>query len=304
MKYSFPQKVEFYITNVCNLTCDNCNRFNNHKFAGWQRWSDYEQVYQRWANYIDLNAIVLMGGEPTLNPTCVEWVLGLQKIFDVDVQVLTNGTRLHQVPNLYEAMLVDSPVRRKRNHIGISLHNMNEFETIRSNVREFLQGEIQEWGKILGVPAPSNYPDYNASYSAADKNGVLINAWVDNTFDTAAIQVDPDGRFTVPGNPDPQRRHDQCNFVIHKGYHFIKGKLYKCGPVALMPEFDEQHNLNLSPEDRALLNGYVPLSMDNIDSYGAEFFENLDKMIPQCKFCAHEPQAKTIWPLRKGSVKL
>ena len=31
---------EFYITNVCNLSCNGCNRFNNYKFRGFQRWED------------------------------------------------------------------------------------------------------------------------------------------------------------------------------------------------------------------------------------------------------------------------
>ena len=47
-------KVEFYITNVCNLNCDQCNRFNDYKFAGWQRWSDYEAIHQRWAELVDI----------------------------------------------------------------------------------------------------------------------------------------------------------------------------------------------------------------------------------------------------------
>lgn len=32
--------MEFYITNVCNLTCTGCNRFNNYKFKGFQRWTE------------------------------------------------------------------------------------------------------------------------------------------------------------------------------------------------------------------------------------------------------------------------
>ncbi len=59
MKLKFDEKVEFYITNVCNYTCDNCNRFNNHKFSGWQRWSDYEGIYRQWAERIELQAITI-----------------------------------------------------------------------------------------------------------------------------------------------------------------------------------------------------------------------------------------------------
>ena len=41
--------MEFYITNVCNLTCTGCNRFNNYKFKGFQRWADYKEEYTQWS---------------------------------------------------------------------------------------------------------------------------------------------------------------------------------------------------------------------------------------------------------------
>jgi hypothetical protein len=50
-------KAEFYITNVSNLTCSRCNRFNDHAFKGWQKWSDYEQAYKNWSEKIQINQI-------------------------------------------------------------------------------------------------------------------------------------------------------------------------------------------------------------------------------------------------------
>lgn len=301
MKLRFDNKVEFYITNVCNYTCDNCNRFNNYKFSGWQRWSDYEATYRRWAELIDLRAIVIMGGEPTLNPTVNEWVVGLNQIFDCDVQVLTNATRLNQTPGLYESMLVESPVRRIRNHIGISLHNMADFEMLRNNIMDFLDDGVREFGTHLGIPAPTDVSDYRAFYSAVDKNGVMVNMWVSNNFSTAAVQMGENGRFTVH-NSKPEISHSQCGFVEYKSYHFIRGKIYKCGPAALLPEFDEQHNLDISDEDRAIMHSYVPLTVDNFEQYRDEWVESLKNPIPQCKFCPENPRAAIITPTRKGSA--
>ena len=68
------KKAEFYITNVCNLTCSNCNRFNNYNFRGWQRWSDYANEYSIWANKVRLQRITILGGEPLLNPTILDWI--------------------------------------------------------------------------------------------------------------------------------------------------------------------------------------------------------------------------------------
>ena len=304
MKLRFDNKVEFYITNVCNYTCDNCNRFNNYKFSGWQRWSDYEATYRRWAELIDLQAIVVMGGEPTLNPTVNEWVVGLNQIFDCDVQVLTNATRLNQTPGLYETMLVESPKRRARNHIGISLHNMADFEMLRSNILEFLDDGVIEFGTHLGIPAPANISNYKAFYTAVDRRGVMVNMWVSNNFSTAAVQLNENGRYTVH-NSRPEVSHSQCGFVEYKSYHFIRGKIYKCGPAALLPEFDEQHNLDISEEDRKIINSYQPLTVDNFDQYRDEWVESLKNPIPQCKFCPEKSKWQQIYPVKKGSsIKL
>jgi hypothetical protein len=52
-----------------------------------------------------------------------------------------------------------------------------------------------------------------------------------------------------------------------------------------MPEFDSQHTLDISAEDRVLLNSYKPLSVDEFDQRGHEFIKHIDDVIPQCKFC-------------------
>ena len=74
-------KVEFYITNVCNLNCNHCNRFNNYNFTGWQRWSDYQADYEQWGKYLDIKHKVILGGEPLLNPDIIKWIQGIHKIW-------------------------------------------------------------------------------------------------------------------------------------------------------------------------------------------------------------------------------
>ena len=97
-------KIEFYITNVCNLTCNRCNRFNNHNFKGWQKWSDYEQIYRSWRKFIDIDQIIILGGEPLLNPTIIDWIQGLNDIWHKNVQILSNGLHINHVRGLKQAL--------------------------------------------------------------------------------------------------------------------------------------------------------------------------------------------------------
>lgn len=291
--HQIPNKVDFYITNVCNLTCNNCNRFNNHDFKGWQRWSDYQQDYQRWGELVDLPAITIMGGEPFLNPDLRQWITGLNKIFSIEVQILTNGTRFRQCKELYNDLLYVSPRTQAKNHIGVSLHNINDWPDMRESIYEFLQAPITEF------PRDHANNHWNSDWYFVDANGIKINVYISNSFGKSAIYKNNYDRYTVHNN-DPVLAYQNCSFARFKSYHFIKGKLYKCGPVALMPEFDQQHNFDISSQDRELLNSYVPLTPDNFEQYHKVFFANLDQPIEQCKFCPTEFDAQTIYPLRKG----
>ena len=288
-----PNKVDFYITNVCNYTCNRCNRFNNHNFTGWQRWATYKAIYEQWGDLIELPCATIMGGEPLLNPTVVEWVHGLNRIFNIDVQILTNGTRFHYVDGLYESMLFKSPKNGVQNHIGVSLHNWADWPKMQEDIRTFLKGNIIELGK--------DENPWGSDFYFKDSNGVMINVYQSNNFGAAAIKPNNTGGLTLH-NSDPILAHQNCAFAQWKSYHFIKGKLYKCGPAALMPEFDQQSPLDISDEDRVILNSYQALSVDNFAGFNEEFFLNLDNPIAQCKFCPTVYDAETIYPIRKGQI--
>ena len=111
-------KLEFYITNVCNLTCSNCNRYNNFHFRGWAAWDDYADNLRQWAQHVHVQHPVILGGEPLLNRDIVKWVHGLRELWpsSYGVQIQSNGTRINQVPGLYEAM-----ANGQGNWIGVSI---------------------------------------------------------------------------------------------------------------------------------------------------------------------------------------
>lgn len=282
------ERIEFYITNVCNLTCNNCNRFNNYNFKGWQRWADYEAEYAKWSEKFSFTQLVLLGGEPLLNPDITSWVTGLNRLWPAaGVQILSNGYRLNYVDGLYNLLLNGNC------WIFLTLHNPNEEEFVVGEINKFLKGKI----KITEIPNGDPYVRNGATYT--DEKGVsILTQWADR-FDISSIIPGPNNRLTLHQS-DPLQAHQKCSFVRNKNYHFIRGKLYKCGPVALMPEFDQQNNLDISKEDRAILNSYRPLSADELDTRAEEFLKNIDNPIAQCKFCPSSHQVESIFPLRKG----
>ena len=279
----FLPNVEFYITNVCNLTCTNCNRFNDYDFKGWQRWSDYENLYSQWAKKIRLQRVTIMGGEPLLNPTVLDWVDGINRLWDKSVQILTNGTRLNAVPNLYDRII--QYVDRKtmsRNWIGVSLHNENDRERCFEEIRKFLKGNVKYVHQTDPENADNAYT-MGAQHAFYDSNGMRVCVWEYNDFYTSAVKRDKFGQLTLH-NSDLKLAYQACGFAMYKCLHFIRGELYKCGPVALFPEFDRQHPLAISTEDRELINSYRPLTVHAARDEMQAFFDH-DTPIPQCKFC-------------------
>ena len=281
----FVPNVEFYITNVCNLNCTHCNRFNNHNFSGWQRWSDYEPMYKEWARYIRLQRVAILGGEPLLNPTICDWVTGINRLWNKAVNLLTNGTRLNHVNGLYEAINSnpDKNFHWVKNWIGISLHNANDKERCFEEIRKFLKGEIKYYHRS-NPENKNNSKTHGGDHGFIDSNGVHICVWEYDEFYGSSINRTSAGRFTLH-NSDPVQAHNICGFAMYKCYHFIRGALYKCGPVALMPEFDQQHQFDISDSDRGLLNSYRPLIPQEFTTRGKDFLTHIDDVIPQCKFC-------------------
>lgn len=304
MQKRHVQKLEFYITNVCNLACPDCNRFNDHHFIGHQLWQDYEKDYEQWGQQLYADGLVILGGEPLLNPTICEWIRGINRCFGHNVQVLTNGTRLNRTPGLYDA-LVSHNDGYYTNWIGISVHNTNDLDRHIEEAKKFLKGPLQEYHGKDACDHTGHPVSHGANYTFVDSNSVSVRLWLQDSFYPAAIhrqaphEVNEEwqpGQLTVYNN-DPALAHEACGFVQWKNYHMIRGRLHKCGPCVLMAEFDEQIPLAISDEDRVIMRGYRPLSPWADDKTMHKFFKRLDSVIPQCKFCPtrEQMQNKTIF---------
>jgi organic radical activating enzyme len=127
--------VEFYITNVCNLTCRGCNRLNNYNFKGHQRWADHAVAYEAWSHRLDLPRITIIGGEPTLNPDLELWAKNLRRLWpQAVIMIQTNGT--YQRPE--HLTFWD----KYRVGFGLSLHDPATANELKAKWRNYA-GEIE-----------------------------------------------------------------------------------------------------------------------------------------------------------------
>jgi len=331
----YLNRAEFYITHVCNYNCEHCNRFNNYHFTGQQLWKDYSNVYTQWSKRLDIGAISILGGEPLVNPSINDWISGLTLLWPTtQIEVVTNGTRLNNVKNLYNTI-------KKQNgqvflHIG--LHNREQLQETIKNVLEFLDEPIvntkiypdninelwqMEYNKIknsdwpdcktpndfINLPSDikkvcfeNNFSDeiflnFNGFVGIIDKNKVRVEIHIEDIFHKSALTRDKN-KFLVH-NSNPQKAHSIC-FEKHN-HHFIKGKLYKCNVSGVLPEFYKQFHVMLSDDDKELMNSYVPLTIYDSDCVCEKFINELPNEIPQCKFC---PEWLDAYNLNPSTTKI
>jgi len=328
--------VEFYITNVCNFSCDNCNRFNNYYFSGQQKWSDYKDIYKEWSTKIDLQIMKILGGEPTLNPTFMDWVDGISNLWpNTTLHITTNGSRFNKTQDLYYIL----KKHKSKSKVFVSIHSEQLRDNIIHEAKNFLKGKIDTelinntshtiWKDRYDIIKDISWPDCDTpdgfkhlpshiqeecinvhNFSAemyiekntivklTDSNGIEVILQPSYQFNSSSIKLNNISKSFELYNSNPTSAHNIC--YSKKCHHFIKGKLYQCFLVGLLPEFINQFNVTISNSDLTLLNSYKPLTIDDDMNTMRHFVDNIRNKIPQCKFC---PSSFDVGPLNALAKK-
>ena len=257
---------EFYVTNVCNLACDNCNRFNNMDFKGKYDF-DVEQ-YREWAEKLDIHRLAILGGEPTYHPNLASWIEGISTLWPKTLKMLiTNGTRLnykglHELLTEYNWTLEINLHKEKNSDFSKKIiHDLKKhFGPI-----EFVEEGC--WGK--------------EGLTYRSSKGVTIflrNKWI---FHRSAIK---DYNTLEDWNSNGKLAHSLC--TMKTCHHFFDGKLYKCGVAKLLPDFLKQKGKIVKPYQK----DYKPLEVSNLSQQSLDALSN--KPIDMCASC---PDGTKAW---------
>ena len=257
MQKNAMDHLEFYITNVCNLTCENCRSFNNHRFSGIYKFD--QNAISQWSKKLDLAHFSILGGEPNLHPHLEQWMLGLRKAWPNAVaELITNGTHLSKVKGLHN-MLAEYNYE-----LQISVHG--------KNLRELIAKEIFLAFGELKIQKIEN----NKIWFRTDK-GVLIDLQ-NNEHLQEILFIDND--FNLH-HSDPAKAHANC---MHKScHHMIDNKIYKCSVVGLLPEFLKQQGKSTDH-----LISYHGI---DVHSVSKQTIASLSDPIPHCAICPESPKS-------------
>ena len=310
--------VEFYITNVCNFNCVNCNRLNNYYFSGHQLWKDYADAYHTWSQKIDLVEMSILGGEPLLNPSLMEWITGLKRLWPAaKLHVLSNGSRLEywHKRGLFELLA------ETNTDLDLFLHNRSRRKEIIEEIKNYLVNPVGElinnthveWAQCYNNVKDPSWPECNTYddfanlprhiqqecveihkigwddflqdtgiYSIKDANGVQVFINFAEDFLTAPLKYSGADQFNVY-HSIPEQAHKVC--PSKHCTTMFSGKMYKCHHMALLPEFSKQYNVVMTNDQKTLLGSYQPLLPQDELEVMDNFIKNLRHTMPQCQLC-------------------
>ena len=246
--------LDLHITHTCNLTCESCSDFTNHKLTGMLCLQDAKEWMLNWNKKLKPKKFILLGGEPTLNKDLVEFLyLSRQMWKESQLFLVSNGFFLHLHPNLGEHL--------KNNDVELSISIHDTSKEYLNNIKLNLI-LCKEWMKTYNTKVTINpaHKKWRPIYKGYGEN---IMPFEDN---------------------DPESSWKSCFMKEwdddNNCYQLHEGKIWKCPPIAYLPLMAKKYNL--SEKWNPYLK-YQPLSPNCSDEELAKFFSKGSESI--CGMC-------------------
>lgn len=228
---------------------------------------------------MDIGRISFMGGEPLINPDYIDWLYNVRRLWpNAKINVFTNGTRFNDQPVLYDTIVKLNHAYAGKVEIIVSLHDPDHESLTLDFINTYFNNPQTVETEITDAQVRRPTLKY------IDDNGVILNLTKNYQFHTSSIIVNDDHTATLHQS-DPERAFEICN--VKTCHHMQDGKLYKCGPMGMLPYVVERFQINSRQEDLDLLYSYKPATTEWPVEQIATFVEELKqkRSIPQCGVC-------------------
>ena len=266
---------EFYITNVCNLVCENCNRFNDFSRRG--KIDFDEKKYIDFSQKFNISRISILGGEPLLHPNLFNYVKGIRKLWpDCSMVITSNGLLINKVKHLYEYCVANEC------ELEISFHDKGNLDLkIWKEIDYFKINNGKGWGRvkteILHHVGRDNEKFTTEAKHLQDERGFKFLFTDAHFFSSTSIKEWRESTTPIPHNSDPEKAYHECTMKF--SHTFFDGELYKCGFIAAAKEFITERK---AQEHWQKLWEYQPINMNQFSpGWKSRFFSPEDV----CSLC-------------------
>lgn len=225
------KRLDLNVAYACNIKCSGCISLSDFPRKGVVSPEDVNNWLDYWHNYLDIDVIVLFGGEPLINSKILDICKCIRKYYPTTIiRLITNGYLLDNFES--DCWFDFEPFEMQ-----VSIHRLDHESNINKKIKKIIKtrkgwitsveqlNRHQQIKFTLGnfVIFKSKFKDFVAPYGV--KNNKLV-----------ALRSDPIAAHKLCGSPNTP--------VLYKG------KLYKCPPVANLIDFLNENWNNYKSCDR------------------------------------------------------
>ena len=252
--------LETMITQACNLSCVGCTNYSDLPQRGYVTWEQGRRELQAWLKRIDITDFGIIGGEPLINPECLQWLQGVRELMpNSQIRFTTNGLLMHRWPNLVDQLYELGNVSFK-----ITVHHSTvELEqTINNIFNKYSWDPVEEYG-IQRWITKSNFRFH------VKRPDTFIKTYRNDYSNMLPWNSDPESAFSVCVQ--------QTCPLLHQG------QIYKCSTSGLL----EQTLKQVAPQNLTQWSQYIVPGLDPAcsESELIEFINNFGHPHAQCGQC-------------------
>jgi MoaA/NifB/PqqE/SkfB family radical SAM enzyme len=226
------KRLDINIAYACNIKCSGCISLSDFARKGVASVEEIQSWLEYWHTYLDIDVIVLFGGEPLIHPHLLDVCTTIRKYYPAStIRLITNGY-------LLDNFEPDSWFQFAPFEIQVSIHRLDHESVINEKIKKIIKTKPGWTTAVEGLNKHQQIKfnlDNFSIYKSKFQDFVAPYGLVDNR--PMALKSDPVRAHSICGSPNTP--------VLYKG------KLYKCPPVANLIDYLGENWNNYKSCDQA-----------------------------------------------------
>lgn len=306
MPKHFVHVLDVVIIRSCQLSCEGCCTFSNHKeINGLVDVNEYADSLKFWSKYIKAGKIHLFGGEPTMHPQLLEWVRLVRSCWpnnvtndkgqQLPIWISTNGYYLDKLFDHIDELFLENSMC-----LSITHHTLTEpyFSLVKKNIETLLslilEAAIKKWPtrKLWWVNSESNvdgHKEYKMLRNGpAEHNNLTVISITHQYNDHFVSHYQGQGIDLKPWHDYNNKNvklenHYECH--IKDYVQLYQGRLYKCPPRAVLNQTLETFDLQSDEDWADYYNEYESIGTESTESEIAAWHLRQKEPENTCNMC-------------------
>jgi organic radical activating enzyme len=269
MRHTLPF-VETMITYACNLSCAGCTNYSDYNMKGSVSWKQGKEWLDAWIERVEIADFGIMGGEPTLNPECEQWIYGVRSLLpNSQIRFTTNGVNFHK-----NSQVLDWCVDVGNTVFKFTLHEDKPYakDAINFVFKKYGWKPITEYG---------------------------INRWIGPN--QTRFQINSPTQFfktyqgtfgsMKPHNNNPKDAFDMC--IQQTCPLLYEGSIYKCSSIALLNRVLNDWKQPIT-NDWKPYTDYIGITPNSSDREIRQFIQNFGRPHKICSMCPTKKDTQSV----------